>query len=614
MYQRLPATEDSEQKFIIAIVRNLPLRLSTHMPDMLICAAEIKTKNPSHLLRFKMIRLFFSAILMGTILVVGMAGCNGSSSSTATTNAVTPSASPTAIPTYAAPAPGPATPTPSPTPLVCNSGSNQYTFVNQNSYPLWLAEFYQGSGNVGDNMITPPGNNWELGPSQSVSLCMPTGWSGRFWARTECDFDALFANDPGFGTSCGSDADCSGSPGTSCFGGRCMLTCTTGASGNSFCQGTTGLNNSNALCVSAGGQSFCSYPSGTVCKTGDCGYGLYQCQGVWNGAAYGITGDAPASLFEATIINASSVNFDVSLVSGYNTAIKAAPSASCYAPQCNSDLNGSCPASLQVVEAPGAVGTIPCGNSTFCQSGACVNNQCVIGCNDPGDQCASANPPGLQCSTPIPGGDNSTYFDMYEAANKSGNVDHNNIGAAMSSGNQGTPTCWSDVDCLPDETCQKTLIPNFPSGLGICAANSSPAFQPQPNCDSSHVGDPCGGYYGAGYPSAQDYVCESVTFNSATNYVCVPQFNPPINGIGVAQTPSSGGTTLFTGTACPINPEWLSAATTAGSGTPWYDTFANACPHQYGWTYDDHAGDIGCTPAGMTPTTMTVTFGVPAGQ
>lgn len=478
---------------------------------------------------------------------------------------------------------------------------------------MWLAEFYQGSGSVASNVIVPSGNNWELAASQSVALCMPTGWSGRFWARTECDFDSLFQNDPGFGTSCTSNSDCANFPGTSCFGGKCMLNCTSGAQGNTFCQGTGGLNNPNAICVSEAGQSFCAYPSGTVCKTGDCGFGLYQCQGQWNGSPYGVTGDAPASLFEATIVSNSSVNFDVSLVSGYNTAIKAVPSAaSCYAPQCNSDLNSACPTNLQVTEAPSArPGPIPCGSGTFCQSGACVNNQCVIGCNDPGDQCAASNPPaGLQCNTVVPSGDGSTYFDMYEAANKSGKVS-GPIGAAMSSGNQGTPTCWSDADCLPTESCQTTLISGFPSGLGICASNSAPAFQPQPNCDANHVGDPCGGYFNAGYPNAQDYVCKQVTYNSVANYVCVPQFEPPVNGLGTAQTPTGGGTTLYTGTACPINPEWLSAATTAGNGTPWYEDFASACPHQYGWTYDDHAGDIGCTPGGSTPTSMTVTFGPP---
>ena len=494
----------------------------------------------------------------------------------------------------------------------CGSG-NQYTFVNNNSYPVWLAEFYQGSGDLASNVIAPPGNSWKLASNQSVSLCMPVGWSGRFWPRTECKFDALFQNDPGFTTSCTSSSDCSSFPGTVCFGGRCMIQCSSGSAGNSFCQGASGLNNENALCVTEGGQSFCSYASGTVCATGDCGFGLYQCQGVWDGNGFGITGDAPASLFEATIVSASGVNFDVSLVSGYNTAISAVPSAtSCYAPSCVSDLNASCPANLQVTEQPSAAGTIPCGAGTFCQSGFCSSNICVIGCNDPGDQCSGSPPVGLSCNTKIPNGDGSTYFDMYEAANKSGNVDPNNIGAAMSSGNQGTPTCWSNVDCLPGETCQMSLIPSFPNGLGICSANTGLAFQPQPNCSATTVGQPCGGYYGAGYPNAQGYVCESVQLDSNTDYVCVPQFNPPTNGIGTAQTPSGGGTTLYTGVACPINPEWLTAATSAGNGTPWYESFSNACPHQYGWTYDDHAGDIGCTPGGSNATSMTVAFGVAA--
>src|ERR1700688_4317804 len=38
-------------------------------------------------------------------------------------------------------------PTPSPTPIACDSG-NQYTFVNKNSYPVWLGEEYQGVGDL----------------------------------------------------------------------------------------------------------------------------------------------------------------------------------------------------------------------------------------------------------------------------------------------------------------------------------------------------------------------------------------------------------------------------------------------------------------------------------
>ncbi len=446
---------------------------------------------------------------------------------------------------------------------------------------------------------------------------MPEGWTGRFWARTECDFSMMVPEDQNF-TTCSSNADCTnaGYSGDICFGGSCVADC---SSGDVDC--TSVLGNPNAVCETEGGQQFCGFASGTVCQTGDCGFGLYQCQGTWNGTDFGITGDAPTSLFEATISTTSlaTVNYDVSLVSGYNTPISASPSASgCYAPACTSDLNATCPTNLQVTEAPTAIGTIPCGTNTFCESGACVSGECVVGCNDPGDQCSATSPPtALDCNTAVPSGDNSTYFDMYTAANKSGKGTNagSDIGAAMSSGNQGTPTCWGNADCLPSETCEMGVISGFPAGLGICASSTSPTFQPQINCSgASDVGNACGGYEGAGYPNAQGDVCEAATLTGPLNgtyYVCVPPYNPAINGMGSPQTPTGGGTTLFTGPACPANPEWLTAATNAGGGTtPWYETFSNACPHQYGWQYDDHAGDIGCTPGGTTPTDMTVTFGL----
>src|SRR5262249_33674637 len=141
----------------------------------------------------------------------------------------------------------------------------------------------------------------------------------------------------------------------------------------------------------------------------------------------------------------------------------------CYQPKCVSDLNANCPLNLQVTEAPTTAGPVKCGGGAglFCKSGACepcqsgsgqsgdAGNQrtCVIGCNDPGDQCAAnpANAANLSCNTAIPSpmdgswtADGSTYFDMYETANKSGLVDPNTIGTSMASQNQGNPTCWTD--------------------------------------------------------------------------------------------------------------------------------------------------------------------------
>ncbi len=135
-----------------------------------------------------------------------------------------------------------------------------------------------------------------MAPNSSLSLCMPAGWTGRFWPRTECHFNTLFNNDPGY-ADCTSDSQCTA--GHVCYGGKCMLDCTSG--GTSFCQGSSGLNNASATCAPAGtsGVNVCTYPQGTVCKTGDC-QGLYQCYGTWGSlsATQGTTG--PVSLVEPT--------------------------------------------------------------------------------------------------------------------------------------------------------------------------------------------------------------------------------------------------------------------------------------------------------------------------
>jgi hypothetical protein len=181
--------------------------------------------------------------------------------------------------------------------------------VNHYSHPVWLGEFFQGTGTVDDDALVPPGGDWEIGPHGTVVLCMPAGWSGRFWGRTECNFEAYFGHDPGYGP-CTSATDCTGA-GHFCVGGRCLLDCSSGST--PLCQGATGLNNAIAICVK-GPVDFCSYP-----------------------------------------------------------------------------------------------------NNTVCQTGTCVGAQCVIGCNDPSDQCALASPPvDLQCTVAVPG-DTATYGEMYSA-------------------------------------------------------------------------------------------------------------------------------------------------------------------------------------------------------
>ncbi len=422
----------------------------------------------------------------------------------------------------------------------------------------------------------------------TVDLCTtPPFSSGRFWARTECDFEGLYQS--GTQTSpttrtvpfatCNADTDCPANPDGNtydCLGGVCMVDCTsTGKNTNDFCQGEMGKpGNTDAICSNNTGATFnvCTYSTGLVCKTGDCG-GLLQCEGSWTNGGVAtsmtVTGSPPASLFEPTTTSASVVNYDVSNVSGYNDEIrvKVSPQLSadaafpnnCYEPKCVSDLNDSCPLNLQVTEAPTTTkGPVKCGGGLYCSSGACQpctagsgqscdannKNTCVVGCNDPGDQCASgaANGANLSCSSTIPSGknwtaDGSSYFDMYQSTNESANVDSSHIGTSMSSQNQGNPTCWTDptfananIDCAPDQVCDTTDFSTlgFPAGVGVCVYKKSDTptgdtggLAPQINCGAAAmpggVGDACGGYYTIPngnptvnpplYPDALGYTC-----------------------------------------------------------------------------------------------------------
>ena len=588
----------------------------------------------------------------------------------------------------------------------CGAG-NLFTFENHNAYPIWLGEF------VGDpTKVVVPSSGWKVDAASSVSLCTtPPFKSGRFWARTECDFEDLYQSgtlDPmtekravPFST-CNADTDCPTNPDGSsydCVGGICMVDCTTHSSSALFCQGEMGeAVNTQAVCLkNPGGATFdvCGYTGG-VCKTGDCG-GLLQCEGTWtNGGVQTTisdTGSAPASLFEPTSTSATEVNYDVSNVSGYNDLIRVKvspqPNAekdypnNCYEPKCVSDLNESCPLNLQVTEAPTTTKTaIKCGNHTglYCSSGQCDDcvagsgqscdalsqKTCVIGCNDPGDQCASnMEAPNLSCDTAIPnpanGGwtsDGSTYFDMYEAANKNGTAKNNpNFGTAMSSQNQGNPLCWSDptfananIDCAPDQVCDTTdaTTLGFPSGIGLCVyskgqtpTGDTGGLAPQIRCgaaaDPGGVGDSCGGYYTIPngnptvnpplYPDALGYTCNQVTITagghkSDATLACLPPFGSSlVVGLGDPVTPMTvapPSEPLYTGSGSELNPEWLAAAQwSTGNGTtagkPFYQYFSKACPYAYAWTYDDNAGGFSCNSSVSNGNSQNVNFTITFG-
>lgn len=536
---------------------------------------------------------------------------------------------------------------------VATCTSTSLTLANQNSYPIWIGE----NVSVGA-VLTPPNNDWELGAGDSINLCVPADWtSGSFWARTECNFSGTFGQDSNY-VDCTSSSQCSQTPNAHiCYGGKCVIDCSTSTGTNGNCSTLA-----NSVCVAAAGSgsgnftagSFCGFAGG-VCRTGDCGSGLFQCQGTWDSLTADFGPETPASQFEITDTSAAdgglgAATYDVTNLAGYNNPINVAldftPSGTnpaCYPTSCNTDLNTICPSLLQVIEPPtGSSGS--CGtNNGICQTGFCETcpsgadsascsggSTCVIGCNGPGKLCGSSYPspvsaPGvtdLECDTAIPSGsvhdipfttDNSQYRDMYDAANDSGVVSSSHVGVTMFSGNQGTPTCWGDIDCAPGEECligpTATGIAGLPSYVGICATAPSgggtPTVQPVTGCMSAS--DATNQNHCGGYPTSPVYTCVNATGVNPP-VACLPAYNPPITGLGAFDSISG----FFEGVGAPINPEWEAASlwaagdgSTAGT-TPYYETFSNACPHQYAWTYDDHTGGLACN---GYPLAFTVAFG-----
>nr|Q5DWG1.1 RecName: Full=Pathogenesis-related thaumatin-like protein 3.5; AltName: Allergen=Cry j 3.5; Flags: Precursor [Cryptomeria japonica]BAD90814.1 thaumatin-like protein [Cryptomeria japonica] len=66
----------------------------------------------------------------------------------------------------------------------CRAGATVFTLVNKCSYTVWPGTLSgSGSSVLGEGGFT-------LAPGQSVPLTASSRWSGRFWGRTDCSFDA----------------------------------------------------------------------------------------------------------------------------------------------------------------------------------------------------------------------------------------------------------------------------------------------------------------------------------------------------------------------------------------------------------------------------------------
>ena len=398
--------------------------------------------------------------------------------------------------------------------ISCGSNAVGVKFKNELGYPIWLGE-------QGPSVIAPIVNgdiDWEIESGNSVHLCLPKGYaSANFWARTECQFDTYYP------TSCSKTNKCG--TGEDCFGGRCVPDCSSDNS-DAYCQSLFPGNPSNATCFDS---KYCLVTP--ICATGDCN-GQYSCTTSSKKTISRVGPSGPTSLFEPTVDqNDNKTFYDVSLASGYNVPIEVKlsvpPSGTCQGTKCVSDLLTSCTSALQITTAPTVtVGPIPCGTGLYCQSGACVNNTCVIGCNDPGDQCTSidpncgnpANDGALQCCSAVPSGsgftaDGADYVDMYLVKNYSGVIDSANQYQTMISSNGGTPVCWGNLDCAPGQTCEMGVVPGFPADVGICNVAGK--------CGAAAVGQPCGQYLGNDGGQAYGYTCVNTT-SADVPTACVP--------------------------------------------------------------------------------------------
>ena len=482
-------------------------------------------------------------------------------------------------------------------PPSCGANAVGVKFKNKLGYPIWLGE-------QGPSVIAPmvKGDiDWEIESGNSVNLCLPKGYaSANFWARTECQFDTYYP------TSCSKTNKCGA--GEDCFGGRCVPDCNKPNNTDAYCQSQFPGNPSNAICFDS---KYCLVTP--ICATGDCN-GQYSCTTSSKKTITRIGPSGPTSLFEPTVDqNDNLTYYDVSLASGYNVPIEVKlsvpPSGTCQGSKCVSDLLTTCAAALQITTPPSAtVGPIPCGAGLFCQSGACVNNTCVIGCNDPGDQCTSIDPNcttpsndgALQCCSAVPSGsgftaDGADYVDMYLVKNYSGVIDNANQYQTMISSNGGTPVCWGNLDCAPGQTCEMGVVPGFPADVGICNVAGK--------CGAAAVGQPCGEYLGNDGGLAYGYTCVSTT-SADVPTACVPPISTENVGLGTFTSP------FYSGEGGLLNPEWQAAAKVAGGGKPFYQTITEACPNQYPFQYDDNSGGFNCT----QNVNYTVIFGLISGS
>lgn len=502
----------------------------------------------------------------------------------------------------------------------CGTGQYTYTFTNYCSVPIWIGQTAAASNSQSYPPQYPEAGNWTLAPACTSQNAAQVCGSGQTCTNGQC--------------TCKTDADCPGS--APCVSGLCSTS-------NLFCLPQTWTSGTFRP------RTGCSVPStGNLnCATGQCTpakatNGLLDC-------GVGITSPTnPVTQFEVTS-TAATVNYDVSIVAGYNVETQATtlggswvppgvastdPQA-CLSAGCTSDLNSTCPSNLQVTSG-GVSGCLdPC---TQCQRTA-PNGSTPNATIYAALMCASAITTGSPATTTLCNGNTGgapTYQDMYCAQNFADTTAN-----TQASSNQGTPTAFAQSDCFPGTT---FVIPTYPSGYappsgqGVCLYTTPPqstipgfndyGWSDFPsgttkNCSTLADGTACGGYLtgqadqgGTGYyTNAMGYTCRTVTYpisqsQTQAAHLCLP---PTTSGLGTCTFDTLNQKPLYSGVGGVTNASWLTAGLQAGGGTtPYYSTFRAACGQAYAWQYDDAASGFACSsPAlsgGNTLSGFAVTF------
>lgn len=460
--------------------------------------------------------------------------------------------------------------------LSCEAGAHRVRIVNLCPYPIWLAEIGSATNfctSNSDCQQSPAGiQSCAIASCSDDSECpvlscttasdCPTGQqctSGQcVGARCDTATNSCFCNAQ---TACAQGGQCMGSPGSQmCQGGLCTFNPIPPRPNhpNSWKLGAKGRpRHATTMCLPQTwsgrfwGRTQCKQENGHLnCVTGQCG-AAGEGTGACTVSANGVT------LFEPTLDAPAGPGktvdyYDVSLGTGYNVPVAVHPSvASCpITGKCGSDLNKSCPSALQVTGDA-------CTQDSDCKSRACNGSNCVVGCLDPCDACKLASPPAaLQCDT---------YSDLYCCT-----------GSSTASCNLGSATCFANSDCqaLGDGhvvgTCNTTThLCSAPCTMDSdCGGAAGSCDTTLGQCTAAIVD--C-----SATPCAAQLSCDTNVSPFSPNGICVPESN----------------------SCCgPYNPNWLTAASAAGGGTPFTDAFKSACPTAYSYQYDDPTSLFTCAP------------------